>query len=104
MLLTQAQTLDTVFHKLARLAGSNFSNLEAADTFMRLALRAQSQCRATLETLAVIKNPTTVAFVRQANIANGPQQVNNAAQPAPEASGAQEHEESAKQTIGTATR
>ncbi len=43
---------------------------------MRLALKAQSQCRATLETLATIKNPPVV-FARQANIANGPQQVNN---------------------------
>jgi hypothetical protein len=30
-----------------------------------------------VETLAEIKNPSQVAFVRQANIANGPQQVNN---------------------------
>jgi hypothetical protein len=45
---------------------------------LRLALKAQSQCRATLETLAAIKNPQPVAFVRQANIAHGPQQVNNA--------------------------
>jgi hypothetical protein len=37
-----------------------------------LALKAQSQCRATLETLAAIKNPQPVAFVRQANIAHGP--------------------------------
>jgi hypothetical protein len=48
---------------------------------MRLALRAQGQCRATLETLAAIKNPPVV-FARQANINNGgQQQVNNA--PAP---------------------
>jgi hypothetical protein len=37
---------------------------------------AQGQCRATLETLAVIKNPPVV-FAKQANIAHGPQQVNN---------------------------
>ena len=49
----------------------------AAETYLKLALRAQSQCRATLETLATIKNPPTVAFVKQANIAHGPQQVNN---------------------------
>ena len=49
----------------------------AAETYMRLALKAQTQCRATLETLAAIKNPQPVAFVRQANIAHGPQQVNN---------------------------
>jgi hypothetical protein len=44
---------------------------------MRLALKTQSQCRATLETLAEIKNPRSVAFVAQANIANVPQQINN---------------------------
>ena len=43
---------------------------------MRIALKAQSQCRATVETLATIKNPAVV-FARQANIAQGPQQVNN---------------------------
>jgi hypothetical protein len=43
---------------------------------MRLALKAQGQCRATLETLAVLKNPPTV-FAKQANIAAGSQQVNN---------------------------
>jgi hypothetical protein len=30
-------------------------------------------CRLTVETLAEMKNPAAVAFVRQANIANGPQ-------------------------------
>jgi hypothetical protein len=47
---------------------------------MRLALKAQSQCRATLETLSAIKNPPVV-FARQANITNGPQQVNNGTLP-----------------------
>jgi hypothetical protein len=37
---------------------------------MRFGLKAQAQCRATLETLAAIKNPPTV-FARQANIADG---------------------------------
>jgi hypothetical protein len=46
------------------------------DANMRIALRAQSQCRATLETLAAIKNPPIV-YARQANITSGPQQVNN---------------------------
>ena len=49
--------------------------------YMRLALKAQGQCRATLETLANIKNPRPVAFVQQANIAHGPQQVNNGMAP-----------------------
>ena len=47
-----------------------------AERLLRLGLKAQSQSRATLETLATIKNPPTV-FARQANVAHGPQQVNN---------------------------
>lgn len=50
--------------------------MDATDTYMRLALRAQNQCRTTLETLATIKNPPVV-FAKQANIAHGHQQVNN---------------------------
>src|SRR6185437_3352262 len=46
-----------------------------AETYMKLALRAQNQARMTLETLATIKNPPVV-FAKQANIANN-QQVNN---------------------------
>ena len=42
---------------------------------MRLALNAQSRRRATIKTLAEIKNPKPVTFVQQADIANGPQQV-----------------------------
>ncbi|MDP8986282.1 MAG: hypothetical protein M3N97_14850 [Pseudomonadota bacterium] len=77
MLLSQGFTLDRAFHSLLQSAHGKFGqNLEAAETFLRLAFRAQSQCRATLETLALIKNPKSVAFVRQANIANN-QQINN---------------------------
>jgi hypothetical protein len=47
--------------------------------YPRFGLKAQAQCRATLETLAAIKNPPTV-IARQANIANGPQQGNNTMQ------------------------
>ena len=46
----------------------------------RLAVKAQNQCRMTLETLANIKNAPAV-FAKQANIAHGPQQVNNGAIP-----------------------
>lgn len=79
ILTAQAHTLDSIFNNLAKRAAANAGEgyLDAADTYLRLALKAQSQCRATLETLAEIKNPRPVAFVRQANIANGPQQVNN---------------------------
>src|SRR3989442_9303049 len=41
----------------------------------------RSQCRTTLETLATIKKPPAVAFVKQFNNAAGPQQVNNNVRP-----------------------
>jgi hypothetical protein len=78
LLLAQAVTLNAIFARCARYAAAALDSqfLEATDRYMRLALKAQSQCRATVETLAIVKNPTTV-FARQANIAQGPQQVNN---------------------------
>jgi hypothetical protein len=82
MLIGQAHCLDAIFHRFVSLAVTNLgSNVNAADTCLRLALKAQSQCRATIETLAEMKNPRPVAFVKQANIAAGAQQVNNGAQP-----------------------
>ncbi|GGP25859.1 hypothetical protein GCM10010971_16780 [Silvimonas amylolytica] len=77
MLLTQANTLDMAFNRLATQAIQN-PLMQQMDTLLRLALKAQAQCRASLEALADIKNPRPVAFVKQANIAHGPQQVNNA--------------------------
>jgi hypothetical protein len=75
MLYSQAHALQAIFVDSLLQATKQewFSNSEA---HMRLALKAQSNCRATLETLATIKNPLVV-FARQANIAQGPQQVNN---------------------------
>ena len=80
MLAAQAVALDAVFNNMARRASLNLgTHLSASETYLRLAFKAQSQCRTTVETLAEIKNPKTVSFVRQANIAGGHQQVNNAA-------------------------
>jgi hypothetical protein len=45
---------------------------------MKLAMRAQSQCRSTWEAIAEIKNPRQVAFVRPANMGQNVQ-VNNCA-------------------------
>ena len=79
MLTAQAHTLDAIFNNLARRAALNMGEyMQACDTYLKLALRAQSQCRATWEALATIKNPPIVGYVRQANIAHGHQQVNNA--------------------------
>ena len=81
MLAAQAHTLDAVFNNLARRA-INAEYMDNLDRYLKLALRAQSQCRATWETLATMKNPPMIGYVRQANIAHGHQQVNNAASPA----------------------
>lgn len=80
MLLAQAYSLQSIFSNLSRRAiGQEYmKNFEA---YLRMALKAQNQCRMTLETLATIKNPPVV-YAKQANIAHGHQQVNNAAQPA----------------------
>lgn len=75
MLLAQAHTLDGLFNNLARRA-NNQQYLKQFETYLRLAFKAQSQCRATLETLAALKNPPVV-FAKQANISNGHQQINN---------------------------
>jgi hypothetical protein len=71
MPLVQAHTLD----ELARRAHCQ-EQMKHYETFLRLAFKAQSQCRSTLETLAAIKNPPVI-FAKQANISNGHQQINN---------------------------
>ena len=76
MLISQATALQTIFTSLARRAQSQEyqKNLEA---FLGLALKAQAQSRATISALVDLKYPRQATFVKQANIANGPQQVNN---------------------------
>src|SRR5262249_40521843 len=94
LLVSQAHTLDAVYNKLLlrAMANTDAGYISAAETYMRLALKAQSECRATVETLAALRNPPGIAFVRQANIANGPQQVNNAPPAVAEPSRARESE------------
>ncbi len=79
MLTSQAHTLDAIFGNLARRA-IHAEYLPQFDTYLKLGLRAQSQCRATWETLATIKNPVGRAYVGQANFAHN-QQVNNKTDP-----------------------
>jgi hypothetical protein len=79
VLSAQVVALNTIFGEMARRAAMNMGeHLDATDRYLRLAMRAQSQCRATAETLEVIEAGPPV-FARQANIAHGPQQVNNGA-------------------------
>jgi hypothetical protein len=76
MLFGQAMALQSLFVRLTEGALSTEQAATTYDMRLRYAFRAQSQCRATLETLAAVKNPPVV-FARQANLANGPQQINN---------------------------
>lgn len=77
MLGAQAYALNAIFLEMTRRAAVNIGqHLPATEQYMRLALKAQSQARTTIEALAEVKNPRAVAFVKQANIANN-QQVNN---------------------------
>jgi hypothetical protein len=93
MLVAQAITLDAIFNDMARRAGGlvkikddgswSYTG-DTMDAITRVAFKAQSQCRTTLQTLGELVNPRTVVIAKQANMTNGPQQVNNGT-PAPRA-------------------
>ena len=83
MLLGQASALQTIFSSLAKRAQQQEyqKHLEA---FLGLALKAQAQSRATISALVELKYPRHALFVKQANIAQGHQQVNNGQVPTQE--------------------
>ena len=74
ILVSQAQSLNAIFCDMA-IRANRQEYMANMDKLLKLALKAQSQCRATLETLANIKNPPIV-FAKHANIAHH-QQINN---------------------------
>ena len=76
MLLGQATALQTIFASLAKRA-VNQEYQKHYEAFLGLALKAQAQSRATISALVDLKYPRQATFVKQANIAHGPQQVNN---------------------------
>jgi len=58
LLASQAITLDAMFTELARRAALNMGEyINAAESYGRLALKAQGNCRATLEALAKLHQP-----------------------------------------------
>ena len=75
MLVNQAIALQHIFLRMT-VRGIHQTKMEHIDGFMRLALKAQNQSRATLETLASMRTPPVV-YAKQANINHGNQQVNN---------------------------
>lgn len=76
MLISQATALQAMFTNFARRAATQ-KNLPHLEAYMGIALKAQAQSRATISALVDLKYPRQATFVKQANIANGPQQVNN---------------------------
>jgi hypothetical protein len=77
LLVSQATSLNLIYTELARRAALNMGEyIQASERYMRLALKAQAQCRSTIEALVALKNPPIV-FARQANISAGHQQINN---------------------------
>ncbi len=78
ILSAQAGTLDMLFNILADKALRNITagHQGAGETYLRMAMKAQSQCRTTIEAIGELKYPKSPTFIRQQNIA-GQQQVNN---------------------------
>jgi hypothetical protein len=97
MLLGQATALQTMFSSLAIRAAKQ-EQLRHIEGLMALALKAQAQSRATISALVDLKYPRQATFVKQANIANGPQQVNNGegARPAAKRPRVRAHEANSK--------
>ena len=77
MLIAQAIGLQNLYTQMVTRAAKS-GTAEALNTLGALGLRAQSQSRATLQTLIDLKQPrVTTVFAKSANVANGgPQQVN----------------------------
>lgn len=75
LLAAQAITLDSMFTELARRAALNMGeHLEASERYGRLAFKAQSNCRATLEALAKLHQPREQT-VRHVHVNDGGQAV-----------------------------
>jgi hypothetical protein len=85
MLVSQATALQTIFTDLARKAQAQ-TYQKQLEVYLGLALKAQAQSRATISALVDLKYPRQATFVKQANIAHGPQQVNNGVMPSDAAS------------------
>lgn len=76
MLIGQANALQTIFVSLAKRA-QHQQYQRNFESFLSLALKAQNQSRSTIQAVIDLKYPRQSTYVNQANIAHGPQQVNN---------------------------
>lgn len=75
LFMAQALSLDSIFTEYARIALVNVSsNLEASERYMRLAIKAQSNSRATLDALSKLHQPREQT-VRHVHVNEGGQAV-----------------------------
>lgn len=75
LLMAQALSLDSIFSEYARIALVNVGkHMDASERYMRLALKAQANSRATLETLAKLHQPREQT-VRHVHVNEGGQAV-----------------------------
>lgn len=75
ILASQALSLDAMFAEFARRSGMNMGDyINASEIYARLALKAQSNCRATLEALAKLHQPREQT-VRHVHVNEGGQAV-----------------------------
>ena len=99
-LTAQALALDAIFGEFSRRSALNMSNhLEAAERYMRLALKAQANSRATLEALAKLHQPRE-QIVRHVHVSEGGQAI--VAEQVNHYSGGVENAKAAKQSHATA--
>lgn len=76
MLYSQAYALNVMFATLMTRANRQ-EYMPSTQALMTLAFKAQNQSRATLQALIDLKQPRQPTFVKQANISQGHQQINN---------------------------
>ncbi|WP_169314615.1 hypothetical protein [Thiothrix nivea] len=93
ILISQALTLDSIFHNLSEKAAvridSGQSNLKGAEIYLKFALKAQQQSATALKILSEHKQPRHTVFTKNANISQN-QQINHSVQ-LPRQSGALPH-------------
>ena len=79
MLLSQAFALNMAFNSLS-VRATRQQDVSTIQMLMNLCFKAQNQSRATIDSLVRLKQPSNTQFIKQANIAQGHQQVNNLAE------------------------
>lgn len=80
ILTSQAVALNVAFNSFSMRAGRQ-QDVTTIKMFLQLALKAQNQCRSTLDSLRELKQPSGTQFIKQANITQN-QQINHGLIPA----------------------